>query len=185
MKNKSPHVLEPDVGWTHQRQIQRILGDLRLRPPLPLSQPSSEPATALSGQLRRFRLSCPLPHCRLLEYLIIPFAFLEKELREACAVMGTSSGQRGCGWHGAGWLFIPLQEHLQIENPDRWLWIEDVAERRDHVGGVRRQSGALERRRKCWVSIKWPGHMQWEGNHQVTRAYAVERETRDLFSTHP
>lgn len=60
-ENKSPHV-GPDVGWPYQGHIQRILGNLLLRPPPPLSQPDSEQATALSEQLRsRFRLLCQWP----------------------------------------------------------------------------------------------------------------------------
>lgn len=61
-ENKSPHVVGPDVGWTYQRHIQRILGTLLLRPPPPFSQSDSEQATALSGQSRSsFLLSCQRP----------------------------------------------------------------------------------------------------------------------------
>lgn len=60
------------------------LGESSAEPLLPLSKDDSEQATALSAQLRSsFCLSCPLPHCRLFEYLIIQFAFPETELGEA------------------------------------------------------------------------------------------------------
>lgn len=113
----------------------------------------------LSTLRSRLCLSCPLLHCRLFEYLIILFAFPEKEPGKACAVTGTGGGQQGCSWCRASWPVIPLWEHPPTENPNRWLRDEDVAERGGHAGAFRHQSGAAGRKRKCWEGIKGPGHV--------------------------
>lgn len=148
-----------DVGWPYQGHIQRILGNLLLRPPPPLSQPDSEQATALSEQLRsRFRLLCQWPSLWALWMLMISFAFPEKELREDFSVIGTSSGQQGCGWHGADWLVTSPPGASPNQSPNRWLQAEGVAERGDCVGGFRHRSGAVERTRTCWSSLRWPWH---------------------------
>jgi hypothetical protein len=60
-----------------------------------LLQPN-EQAAALSAQLRiRCFLSCLLSHFRLVQYLIIPFAFPGKELRKAYTVVGTEDRHGG------------------------------------------------------------------------------------------
>lgn len=86
----------------------------------------------LSTLRSRLCLSCPLLHCRLFEYLIILFAFPEKEPGKACAVTGTGGGQQGCSWCRASWPVIPLWEHPPTENPTddfgtrMWLREEDT-----------------------------------------------------------
>lgn len=155
---QSPHV-GPDVGWPYQGHIQRILGNLLLRPP-PLC-----PSLTLSRQLpsqNNWEADSVYyvngPRCGLYEYLMISFAFPEKELREDFSVIGTSSGQQGCGWHGADWLVTsPPGASPKLKTPTDGSRLR-VWQRGETVGGFRQRSGAVERTRTCWSSLRWPWH---------------------------
>lgn len=93
-------------------QMWKSLRTLQLRPSPPLSQPDSEQAIVLSAQLRsRFRLSWPLPHCKLFKYLIIPFASPEKRAQRSLHSHGYRRWAEGL-WLAQGRLtVIPLQEY--------------------------------------------------------------------------
>lgn len=135
----------------------------------------------------RFLLACPLSHCKINEYLIIPFAFPE----------GAQKGWNCCGYRrwAAGLVLIwsRLAGVLSPEAPPNWKpwktvwsWGDSRAGRRGHLGASRHQGGAGGRKKaECWAGVRWlhsavrwklkaPTHMKRLARMQV-RTRTVER----------
>lgn len=117
----------------------------------------------------RFLLACPLSHCKLTEYLMIPFAFPE----------GAQKGWNCCGYRrwAAGLVLIQsrLASVLSPEAPPNWKpwktvwsWGDSRAGRRGHLGASRHQGGAVEEENEvlswCQMTILC-STMETEGSH--------------------